>query len=328
MYQSIRFHVPSLALAFLLCAALLPCHAAGPLVDTNGFEGFAPGALQGQQGWLTAGAGTSSATVQSAVVHSGGQALTVERTADSDRRWAKPLVAFLPQRFIVVDWDARVASTAATGSFGPFFGVEAYDDSVGNPPGLLGSLGVDATTGDVLYQAAGTGALTETGMVASFNTWNHYRLVFDYQTDQYHAFFNGEKLAATGFVDGSLNLNRITDVDIATFAAGGDALARSLTGSSQFDNFTVWDGVPGDFDVNGSVASADLATWRSAFGPSSLADSTGDGRSDGADFLIWQRQLGLNVLGPVGSITAVPEPAGLTLVLLAALGLYRQRCRR
>ena len=34
--------------------------------------------------------------------------------------------------------------------------------------GLLGSLGVDATTGEVLYQAPGTGFLTAAGPIVAF----------------------------------------------------------------------------------------------------------------------------------------------------------------
>ena len=78
--------------------------------------------------------------------------------------------------------------------FGPFFGVEAYDDS-GNAVGLLGSLGVDATTGDVLYQAAGTGFLTETGKLINFGQWNRFQIKLDYSTHMYTTYLNGATLA-------------------------------------------------------------------------------------------------------------------------------------
>jgi hypothetical protein len=317
----------------MLLATAGPSLAAGPIVDTGGFESFTLGPLGGQQGWLTAGAGGSSATVQSATVLSGSKAVTVQRAANSDRRWAKPVTGFPTQRFVVIDWDMRVAFSGASNTFGPFFGVEAYDGSVASaqtPPGVLGSLGVDATTGDVLYQAAGTGALTETGVVATFDTWNHFRIVLDFSTDMYHAFVNGTKVAAPSFVDASFNLNQFTDADIATFAAAGDAVANALTGTAHFDNFTVWHGVIGDFDVDGDVDGNDLTTWKSAYGTSALGDADGDNDSDGADFLLWQRQRGRNVLGPVGSpgvassVAAVPEPACVALALMAAMGLWKR----
>lgn len=308
--------------------------AAGPILNTNGFETYTLGDLAGQQGWFSAGSGNSTATIQQSTVLSGAQALTVQRAANSDRRWAVPVSGFPTQRFVVIDWDMRVSSTGASSTFGPFFGVEAYDASAATI-GLLGSLGVDATTGDILYQAAGTGVLTETGMAATFDTWNHYRIVLDFQTDQYHGFVNGTKVInSIGFVDGSLGLDDFTDADIATFAAAPGPVAAGLTAAAQFDNFLVWDGVVADFDFDGDVDGGDLTVWNGAFDSSSAGDADADQDTDGADFLIWQQQRGRNVLGPVGSagtsaaIAAVPEPGSIVLALATALALGVMRRRQ
>ena len=43
------------------------------------------------------------------------------------------------QRYVCIDWDMRVQQTVSA-AFGPFFGVEAYDDDAASI-GLLGSLG-------------------------------------------------------------------------------------------------------------------------------------------------------------------------------------------
>jgi hypothetical protein len=72
--------------------------------------------------------------------------------------------------------------------------------------------------------------------------------------------------------------------------------------------------VPGDFDGDGDVDSADIAQWRGDFGENDDSNADGDNDSDGADFLIWQR----NAAIPEPGFVAVPEPAGATLVFLLA----------
>jgi hypothetical protein len=134
----------------------------------------------------------------------------------------------------------RVEQTiGAQDTFGPFFGVEAYDDD-GNEVGLLGSLGVDATTGDILYQAPGSGVLTETGIVVDFGDWNHFQIKLDYSTDQYTIFRNFSDLGTFGFVDP--NLNQFSDADIAALGAAGDPASLALTGTAYYDNFLVREG--------------------------------------------------------------------------------------
>jgi T5SS/PEP-CTERM-associated repeat protein len=81
-----------------------------------------------------------------------------------------------------------------------------------------------------------------------------------------------------------------------------------------------------DFDENHAVAGADLAKWKTGFGVAIGAthmqgDADGDGDADGADFLLWQRQLGMSSPGLTSQ--PAPEPpvsavlAGALLALLA-----------
>lgn len=78
-----------------------------------------------------------------------------------------------------------------------------------------------------------------------------------------------------------------------------------------------------DFNKDGAVNGADLASWRTAFAASGGADADKDGDSDGVDFLRWQRALGATALGD--AVEAVPEPAGaaLALGLVAAAASWR-----
>jgi parallel beta-helix repeat protein len=74
-----------------------------------------------------------------------------------------------------------------------------------------------------------------------------------------------------------------------------------------------------DFTGEGVVNVDDLAVWRTAFGSTAAADANRDGRSDGADFLLWQRQLGS------AGARAVPEPGALAVVVT---GLVCAACSR
>ena len=79
--------------------------------------------------------------------------------------------------------------------------------------------------------------------------------------------------------------------------------------------------------TGGQVTGADLASWRSNFGPSATGDADGDNDTDGADFLIWQRELGSGV-GGLGASAAIPEPSGVLLMMLAAASIPMVSARR
>ena len=331
-YSSLRFWCRLLAgcsLAILLFAWPLAAGVlAAPIVDTHGFEsGFSPGALEGQDGWVkssfsptgSGGVDTSTATIQSITVDTGSKALQVEKSANYDSRWIKPVagLGFPNHRFILVDWDMNVTATGApSGVFGPFLGVDTYDVTGG--PSVLGSLGVDATTGEVLYQAATSGVILPTGASVNFGSWHHFQIKLDFGLDQYQVLLDGAPLASANFVDGVSNT--FSDADIAAFAVSADTLSQGQTATAYYDNFLVRDVSQADFDIDGDVDGVDLAAWQSAYGATLAADADLDGDSDGADFLIWQREY--DPTGPLTSpISAVPEPSTLTLAVLT-LGLF------
>ena len=92
-----------------------------------------------------------------------------------------------------------------------------------------------------------------------------------------------------------------------------------------------------DFNDDGVINAVDLATWSSnysiVFGAThAQGDADLDGDVDGADFLVWQRQLGLTITNQFSfTPTNVPEPTSamlswLTLVLTAGR-TPRRRCR-
>jgi hypothetical protein len=345
--------------------------AASALVDTAGFETYADGALTpvtvpgnpqiGQQGWVgidgaSGTTNTQAAVVQSAVVKSGSKALRVDRAPNVDNRWAVlfgtspdpgELALTLPEhrmslptsRFVLIDWDMQVLDAGGNGTtvYGPYFAVEAWDASVYR--GLVGSLGVDASTGAVFYRVDQNDSYQETGALVTFGQWNHFAMVLDYALDKYSVFLNGALLKTTTFVDTSLispfvpgGLNRFTDADITaiSMAPPANTASAALAGTAFLDNFRVLNGIPGDFDDDGDIDRDDLLAWRGAYAQTAAGNADGDGDSDGNDFLIWQQNLGVD-LSPnaAPASAAVPEPSAGALGILAfaalAAGGRRQR---
>jgi hypothetical protein len=88
--------------------------------------------------------------------------------------------------------------------------------------------------------------------------------------------------------------------------------------------------VVADFNEDGNVNGDDTTNWGTGFGSPDAThmqgDADNDNDSDGADFLVWQRQLGNGVSG-LASNVAVPEPSTLLLSLLglSAIGMRRFR---
>lgn len=99
----------------------------------------------------------------------------------------------------------------------------------------------------------------------------------------------------------------ITDLDLIAVAQVSQFRQLTLQPSADFN---------GDWLVN----QGDLSAWAAAFDSSSaLADANGDGVTDGADFLVWQRQAALDPAPLTSGQAVVPEPSAASL--LAAFGL-------
>ncbi len=92
----------------------------------------------------------------------------------------------------------------------------------------------------------------------------------------------------------------------------------------------------GDFDGDDDVDGRDFLVWQLNFGfdagegnvaPESFGNTNGDRYIDGKDLNVWQATYGQSWAGTTTSI-GVPEPSGVTLLLLATLGFLNRRGHR
>ncbi len=109
---------------------------------------------------------------------------------------------------------------------------------------------------------------------------------------------------------------------ITTSAAAANAHSGVIDGSILIASLA-------NFNQDAFVNGLDLATLRTKFGSTTGqfadGDADGNGRTDGNDILLWQRQLG-TTLGPTPIASPIPEPASGLLAAGAVLAAARY-CR-
>jgi hypothetical protein len=83
-----------------------------------------------------------------------------------------------------------------------------------------------------------------------------------------------------------------------------------------------------DYDDDGDVDGADFLVWQRTLGatvtPGTGADGSNNGTVDAADLTRWKTNFG----SATAAAAAVPEPAGLALVILAMAPILVRRTRR
>jgi hypothetical protein len=94
-------------------------------------------------------------------------------------------------------------------------------------------------------------------------------------------------------------------------------------------NFTISSGMPGDFNNDGSIDTADYLVWRKSLGQTGAglaADGNADHRIDDEDYAMWRTHYGDAIDDGTPASSTVPEPLAAAIVLEGVLMiLFRRR---
>lgn len=209
-------------------------------------------------------------------------------------------------------------------------------DVVNISGGRISHLGLDAIFGNATTYNISGGQIDLIGLNLSSNSNDPSRSTINFFGTEF--LLDGEEIPGLTMGEVFTILDDSAGIRIVPF---GSELIATLADGTAF-NFKTQLGLTGDpsavlnivlvepplltadFDGDGFVDGADLAQWQSDFGSNGESDSDGDEDSDGADFLAWQRQFGEGV-PPVAGSSAVPEPAGVCLLIIALVFTPRLR---
>lgn len=207
----------------------VPSLFASTLFDSQGFESpaYNQGSLTGQNGWVRDGSGV--ATVQSGVVQSGSQAVSLTGNV-SEWHWVNLNYTAAPGEFVrVTSGMMRGSSGDAAKNFGFF--LDAYTSSVER----IGRVGLGISGGSPALLATYIGEIgsgnyvLETGL--SWDTWYDVQVDFKFDTQTFDVYLDGIlKASDLVFLVSASNLG---DVDITK------AYTSTATDIGYFDNYKI-----------------------------------------------------------------------------------------
>lgn len=183
--------------ALALAAALLAgaaAHADVVLFDSLGFESphYAVGPLLGQNGWVNSFGGPLSADVQTGVVFSGQQAVSIAASATG---WLWPTINYAPAsgEIIEIAFDLRRDAPESLASFG--YLIDVYNS--GGARIARAGLGNAATPG--LFQPILTGRIDGASPSGTFRfgdevapgAWVSFRMLLDFDANAFKVIAGG-----------------------------------------------------------------------------------------------------------------------------------------
>src|SRR5262249_45524659 len=125
--------------------------------------------------------------------------------------------------------------------------------------------------------------------------------------------------------DGTINFNGFWGDYNLTI--DGHTYPVSLTKGTSLYSVIV---APGDFNGDHVVDANDYVLWRKSVGSTTdfRADGNGDRIIDDSDYAVWQSHFGAVYASAAGLSAAVPEPCGITMILIGVLVTLSTRRRR
>ena len=231
-------------ISFLCATGLAATSNAAPLYDSGGFESplfLSDQSLNGQDpapplgnGPWAQDQGTSTALVTAVNAIDGTKSIKITRHAGAtgNTRWGvvKSITPIAPDNLVDIRFDMQLVQK--TNEYGPLFGIEAYGTMLGGPK-LIGSLLHDASTGELIYQKAGSGAFAGTGFYPDLKRHQHYRLSLNFTAKTYSLYVDGRLVKTEGFV--TPTVTNFSDAPLVTLAA--ESVAE--TGIAYVDNYRI-----------------------------------------------------------------------------------------
>lgn len=234
-------------------------------------------------------------------------------------------------------WDVREGSFGATGDF--IDPVAEYDHTnvVSNPPTSIGNRAV--TVGDV---PRGTNIPNLDGVMVMSDFPTGLLFTLDVDSDPLDGGQDGlrelQPIGPSGQPVRLLNLINAARSSRGLGTTNRADIRFGINTPGEMYILNKRDGIirrlvvalPGDYNGDGTVDTADYGVWKSNFGSSDMlaADGNGDGLVDAADYAVWRDNLGAALAtDPQQLTTPVPEPPAAALAMLMGMILIRRRSR-
>lgn len=225
----------------------VPVYSTG--FESTGTPSFTAGTLPGQNGWLKQdfGPGAATALVETGVVKTGSQAVSVTKAANTNSLVyvpVAPVTNATTARYVYVSADMQYdRSSATTAVFGPFTGLDIYQGA-----NRIATAGFDTATNDFLFydstvnpQFGVPNGLQPIGPgVADPQRWYNFLVSLDFVSKTYHIYVDGvEYTPAAGVAFATPAATTITDADFAVLGADGSINAQAAIATGYFDNYSV-----------------------------------------------------------------------------------------